>query len=149
MFREKVEAKYQVVQTEVTADWKDIIKKTTGVLLGAILFSNAAMAFNFNGGKLKAFEKEMQGHMHEYSQSHQHDYDFKINTKQKGDVQNVHFDVYKDGKLAGSVIFTGDKDNTFNKIDGGLTSVGHGDDWVKTVVTKVHETVKYKASQAK
>ena len=142
-FKEIVIAKYLVIeQEEVTAGWKEILKKAAGFILGGLLFSQSAFGFQFKTENLKNYESAIRKTMHSYtvdkkSNTEQAKYDFKVEHKKSGNVQHVAFKIIKNGKVAGEVNFTGtpkSKNMEFNKWKASLTEDGKDDEWVKYVV---------------
>lgn len=135
-FKQLVESKYQITETEVTSGFKDMLKKAGLALTGMLMLTESALGFTFKPEKLKNYEKEMKLLTIKYEKTSgtSDDYDFKIDTKQVGGVQSVQFKVMKNGKVAGMLKFTGTTTDVLNDYEIGYSPEGRDDDWVREVL---------------
>lgn len=135
-FKQLVESKYQITETEVTSGFKDMLKKAGLALTGMLMLTESALGFTFKPEKLKSYEKEMKLLTTKYEKTSgtSDDYDFKIDAKQTGGVQLVQFKVMKNGKVAGMLKFTGTTTDVLNDYEIGYSPEGRDDDWVREVL---------------
>lgn len=120
----------------VEAGFKDLLKKGALFLTGVVFSAQSAFGLNLNVDKLKIYENSIKKVMKEYTQESggEDTYDFKIATQQKGGIQQVKFNVIKNGKVAGQVTFLGTQSDTFNSVKTSLSEDGKDDTWVREVV---------------
>jgi len=120
----------------VEAGFKDLLKKGALFLAGVVFSAQSAFGLNLNVDKLKTYENSIKKVMKDYTQESggEDRYDFKIVTQQKGGIQQVKFNVIKNGKVAGQVTFLGTQSDTFNSVKTSLSEDGKDDTWVREVV---------------
>jgi len=151
-FKQLVMAKYQIVETEeeVTAGFKEILKKAGLFLTGVAMLAESAMGFTFKPEKLRIYESDMKKVMTKYEESISGEakYDFKIDTQQTGGVQKVDFKIMKNGKLAGIVHFIGTESDVYNDYKAGPTKIGEDDEWVRYVLDSQVKMLEHKFQQS-